>query len=219
MQLDNSLFGKFGKQYNPGDIIFCEYEPGENFYFILSGVVRITKIVGDTEKTLDTMTTGDIFGEMAILEQQPRSATVIAETDVKVLEFNRENFEILLQSNPQMALKLLKVFCKRIYDAKRQLMVLTLDGTEFRVADVFLLLAEKRAINTDERKAIELKVSIEEIANMCATSVDECNKVLKNFVRLGKLELTESTIKLNNISEFHRMVTNKRKLAKTPQRP
>lgn len=218
MKLDGSLFEKFGKQYNPGEIIFCEYEPGNTFYFILSGTVRITKIVGDAEKTLDTMSSGDIFGEMAILEQQPRSATVIAENEVKVLEFNKENFEVLLQSNPQMALKLLKIFCKRIYDAKRQLMVLTLDGTDNRVADVFLLLAEKKGHNTDERKMLELKVKPDEIAHMCATSVDECIKVLNNFQRLGKIEILDNVIKINNISEFHRMVHNKRKMSKIPQR-
>jgi len=213
MQLDESLFEKFGKLYQPEDIIFCEYEPGENFYFILSGTVRITKIVADKEKTLDTMSSGDIFGEMAILEQQPRSATVIAHDEVKVLEFNRANFEILLQSNPQMALKLLKIFCKRIYDAKRQLMVLTLEGNDYRVADVFLLLAEKQGIHTDERMSVEIKASPEEIANMCAISPNEVIKVLNNFQKLNKIELRGNKIMVNNISETNRQVQNKRKIS------
>lgn len=213
MKLDESLFEKFGKEYQPGDIIFCEYEPGENFYFILNGTVRISKIVADKEKTLDFMKDGDIFGEMAILEQQPRSATVIAETEVRVLEFNRANFEILLQSNPQMALKLLKIFCKRIYDAKRQLMVLTLDGNEYRVSDVFLLIAEKQGVHTDERMSVEVKASPEEIANMCAISTNEVVKVLNNFAKLNKIELRDNKVIVNNISEAHRTVQNKRKIA------
>ena len=213
MQLDESLFEKFGKLYQPGQIIFSEYEPGDNFYFILNGTVRITKIVSDKEKTLDTMTSGDIFGEMAILESQPRSATILAETEVKVLEFNRANFEMLLQSNPQMALKLLKIFCKRIYDAKRQLMVLTLKDIEDRVADVFLLLVEKKGIHTDERLAIPLKISTEEIANMCATSPQEVEKVIYSFTKSNKIERKGNEIKINNISEIHRSVQNKRKVA------
>jgi len=211
MQLDDSLFEKFGKLYQPGQIIFSEYEPGDNFYFILHGTVRITKIVSDKEKTLDTMSDGDIFGEMAILEAQPRSATVIAETEVKVLEFNKANFEMLLQSNPQMALKLLKIFCNRIYDAKRQLMVLTLQGAEFRVADVFLLLAEKKGIHTDERLSITLKVSTQEIANMCALSTDEVEQVINSMIRQNKIEKVGNDIKIHNISEIHRTVINKRK--------
>ncbi len=212
MQLDESLFDKFGKLFQPGQIIFSEYEPGDNFYFILSGTVRITKIVSDKEKTLDTMGAGDIFGEMAILESQPRSATIIAEDEVRVLEFNRANFEILLQSNPQMALKLLKIFCKRIYDAKRQLMVLTLKDIEDRVADVFLLMAEKKGIHTDERLSVPLKVSTEEIANMCATSPQEVEKVMFGLMKTNKIERKNNEIKINNISEIHRSVQNKRKI-------
>ena len=211
MQLDESLFEKFGKLYQSGQIIFSEFEPGENFYFILDGIVRITKIVADKEKTLDTMSDGDIFGEMAILESQPRSATVIAETEVKVLEFNKANFEMLLQGNPQMALKLLKIFCNRIYDAKRQLMVLTLKGDEFRVSDVFLLLAEKKGIHTDERLSVTLKVTTEEIANMCALSAADVEKVLSGFMRQNRIEKRGNEIKINNISEIHRTVINKRK--------
>ncbi len=212
MNLGENLFEKFGKEYNPGEIIFCEYEPGDNFYFILSGQVQITKIVGDNEKTLDIMEDGDIFGEMAILEQQPRSATVIALTKVRVLEFNRENFELLLKSNPQLALKLLKIFCKRIYDAKRQLMVLTLDGDEYRVADVLVLMSEKQGINVEERVSVEIKLTPEEISSMCAISLDKTLRVLKNYAKTGKLEFFEDKVIVNNISEFHRMVSNKRKM-------
>lgn len=214
MILGDNLFDKFGKVFRPGDIVFCEYELGNTFYFILSGTVRITKIVGDTEKTLDTMGNGDIFGEMAILEQQPRSATVIAQTEVKALEFNRENFEMLLQSNMQMALKLLKIFCKRVYDAKRQLMIITLDEPDYRVADAFLLLAEKKGVHTDERVSVEIKAPLDEIANMCAISVDETKKAISNFARFNKVELIGEAVKINNISEFLRMVTNKRKVTK-----
>ncbi len=110
---------------------------------IQSGRVQILKIMGDIEKTIDILQPGEIFGEMAILEEAPRSATAVALDQVKALEFNRENFEILMQGNPQIALKLLKLFTKRIYDQKRRFMILTLDNIEARVADVFLMLAEK----------------------------------------------------------------------------
>jgi CRP-like cAMP-binding protein len=210
----DNLFEKYGKRFNPGEIIFCEYEPSNDFYLILSGNVRITKIVGNKEKTLDIMGPGDIFGEMAILEQQPRSATVIAQTEVKVLVFNRENFELILQSNPQMALKLLKIFCKRIYDAKRQLMILTLDGDEYRVADVFVMMAEKQGVKLDSHTKVEIKLTPEEIANMCAIPLDNCLKVLKQYAKLGKIDLLDNKVIVNNIAEFARIVHNKRKLIK-----
>lgn len=209
--LDVSMFEKYGKTFAPEDIIFCEYEPGDDFYLILSGHVRITKVVGDVEKTLDIFEPGDIFGEMAILEQQPRSATAIAVDEVKVLNFNRQNFELLLQSNPQIALKLLKMFCKRINDAKRQLMILTLDTPEARIADVFCMLAEKQGVSTDEAVEVEFKVTMQDISNMSGLKLEDCNKVLSDFARQGKIELFEYKIIAKKINEFHRIVASKRK--------
>ncbi len=212
LDLGENLFDKFGKTYKPGEIIFSEYEPGDDFYFILSGKVRITKIVSDNEKTLDFMGAGDIFGEMAILEQQPRSATVVAQDEVRVLVFNRQNFEVILKSNPEMALKLLKIFCKRIYDAKRQLMILTLNGDEYRVADVFVMMAEKQGIAVDQHAKVEIKLTPEEIANMCAISVDNALKVLQQNQRGGRIELYDDRVVVNNITDFYRMVHNKRRM-------
>ena len=124
---DLAAFTRFARTYHPGEIIFAEYEPGDSFYLIQAGKVKITKIVGDIEKTLDILQLPEIFGEMAILEGAPRSATAQAIDTVKVLEFNRANFEVLMMGNPQIALRLLKLFTKRIWDQKRRFMILTLD--------------------------------------------------------------------------------------------
>ena len=74
---------------------------------------------------------------MAILEEAPRSASAIAIEKVEALEFNKRNFEVLLRGNPQIALKLLQTFIKRIYDQKRRFMILTLKEPAARIADVF----------------------------------------------------------------------------------
>ena len=77
-----AMFDKFGKVFQPNEILFCEYEPGNDFFLIKEGKVKITKTVGSSVKTLDVLESGDILGEMAILEEQPRSATAIAVTEV-----------------------------------------------------------------------------------------------------------------------------------------
>ena len=71
--MDPGMIEKFGTTYKPGEIIFCEYEPGNEFYLLQEGRVKVTKIVSDMEKALDIFQPGDIFGEMAILEDQPDS--------------------------------------------------------------------------------------------------------------------------------------------------
>jgi len=206
----DNLFERFGKTYKPGEIIFCEYEPGDDFYLIQAGHVRITKVVSDKEKTLDILQSGDIFGEMAILEQQPRSATALAEDEVKMLVFNRQNFELLLKSNPEIAIKLLKTFTKRIYDAKRQLMVLTFAEPEIRLADVFLLLAEKHGFTSDASR-IELPTSKEDLLNLTGLEEKELQKHVESLITQNKIEWTGGRLVVNNIKEFERQVNSRRK--------
>jgi len=211
MKTDQSMFEKFGRVYNPGDIIFCEYEPGEDFYLLQEGRVKVTKIVGDTEKTLDIFNPGDIFGEMAILEDQPRSATAIAVDKVKVLKFNKANFNMLLQSNPQLAVKLLKIFSNRIYDAKRRLLILTLPDVEYKVCDVFLMLAENQGISPKTTQPVTFNSTIEEIASWCGEKVNKVKDVMVNYANLGKIQIYEDRIIVKNLYEMYRHVRSKRK--------
>ncbi len=205
-----AMFGKFGKIFKPGEIIFCEYEQGNDFYFILEGEVKITKIVGESIKTLDVLTNGDIFGEMAILEEQPRSATASAITQVKALNFNRANFEILMTKNPQLALKVLTLFSTRIYDQKRRLQILLLDDISSKVLDVILMLAEKQNDNVYSKEVI-LKTTVEDIAHWCGQPSHEVQKVIIQYKKAGKLDVYADRIVVHNIQEFQRTISQKRK--------
>jgi len=205
-----SMFGKFGKTFQPNQIIFCEFEPGNDFYLIQSGKVKITKTVGASIKTLDILEEGDIFGEMAILEEQPRSATAIAVGEVRALHFNRANFEMLMTKNPQLAFKLLTIFSVRIYDAKRRLMILLMDDIQGKVADVFLMLYEKN-FHHDNFKEIVLNVTVDDVANWCAQPVGEVQKILSTFFKSGKIEIFQDKIVIHNINDFQRIVSQKRK--------
>lgn len=208
--LPESLFEKFGKTYDPGQIVFCEYEPGNDFYFIQEGRVKITKTIGNAQKTLDVLSAGDIFGEMAILEEEPRSASAIAVDKVRVLNFNRANFDTLMQSNPQLALRLLVIFSNRINDARRRLQILLLDDVQSKVADVFLMLAEKDP-HYGHVKNMVFHTTVEDIASWCGQPIDEVQKIINLSVRQGKVELFADRIVVNNINDFSRLIQAKRK--------
>jgi CRP-like cAMP-binding protein len=211
VSLDLSVFNRFAITKKAGEIIFCEFEPGDAFYLIQSGKVKIVKIVGDLEKTLDILNPGEFFGEMALLEEAPRSATIMAVTDVKLLEFNRANFEVLMQGQPQIVLNLLKLFAKRIYDQKRRFMILTLDDVQARVADVFLMLEEngpKPIDLTDNSRTFPN--SVEDVAHWAGISVAKASEVLKTFVNQRRVEIQQGKIIVKNIMDFTRFVKSKR---------
>ncbi len=210
MLLPESLFDKFGKVYEPGQLLFCEYEPGSEFYFIQEGRIKLIKTFGSSQKTLDILTAGDILGEMAILEQEPRSATAIALDRVRVLQFNKNNFETLMNSQPQLAFKLLNIFSRRIYDAHRRLQILLLDDVQGKVADVFLMLAEKDP-NYGHITQMPFAVTADDVANWCGLSSDEVQRVLNIFGKQGKVEIYADKIVVTNINDFARLIATKKK--------
>jgi CRP-like cAMP-binding protein len=209
--MDLSVFERFAVTFQAGDIIFCEYEPGDAFYLIQSGRVQISKIMADIEKTIDILQPGEIFGEMAILEEAPRSANAIALDNVKALEFNRENFEILMKGNPQIALKLLKLFTKRIYDQKRRFMILTLPDAQSKVADVFLMLNEGFPVPEDDSGERTFNTTIDGIAHWAGMSIDDTRKVVNHFATQRRVEVFNDKIVVKNINDFVRFVSARRK--------
>ena len=211
MAMDLAAFSRFARTFPKGEMIFSEFEPGDAFYLIQSGRVQLAKIIGDIEKTLDILHPSEMFGEMAILEDSPRSATAIALDQVKVLEFNRANFEVLMMGNPQIALKLLKLFTKRIYDQKRRFMILTLDDPQAKIADVFLMLDETQPAVDRATERREFKTTVDDIAHWAGVTGDQARDILNHFVTQRRVELYADKIILKNINDFLRFVNSRRK--------
>ena len=209
--MDMAAFGRFAKTFQAGEMIFSEFEPGDNFYLIQAGRVQLVKVIGDIEKTLDILQPSEMFGEMAILEKSPRSATAIALDKVTVLEFNSQNFEVLMLGNPQIALKLLRMFAKRIYDSKRRFMILTLEEPQAKIADVFLMLDESQADIDKSTEKREFKITVDGVAHWAGMAVNEARDVLSHFANQRRLEIYPDKIIVKNINDFSRFVNSRRR--------
>ena len=208
--MDMSAFARFVRVFQPNEIIFCEFEPGDTFYMIQSGRVKLVKNAGEFERTLDILQPPEMFGEMAILENSPRTASAIALDQVKVLELTSQNFEALMLGNPQIALKLLKIFSKRIYDSKRRFMILPLPDPQAKVADVFLMLDETQASSNKTGTMREFQTSAEDIAHWAGISVIQARETLNHFVTQNRLEMFSNRIVVKNINDFARFVSSRR---------
>lgn len=212
----SEVLDRYERDFKSGDIIFCEYEKGEEFYIVKEGKVRITKIQDNKEKTLDLFEPPDIFGEMAIIEDAPRSATAIAETNVKLVVLKKQNFYELLGANPQWALSLIKILSKRIFDAQRRLRILSLEEDESKVLDTILMLVEWKGINPDTYdlgEPIKLNaVTPETIAHWCGIEPRECEVTVNRYVNMGRLKRESRDLIVTNLNDIARLVKNKRKM-------
>jgi membrane protein len=108
------LFRKFGRVFPGGAVIFCEGDPSQEMFFLLSGRVRLEKRTGLTGKVLAEMEAGEYFGEMAALTKMPRTATAIAATDCEVAVIDGQVFHRLLRESDDLSLHLLREFSERI---------------------------------------------------------------------------------------------------------
>jgi CRP-like cAMP-binding protein len=114
------------KNHKNGDIIFEEGSVGNSMMVIALGKVRVTqKPNPETEEALKVLKTGDVFGEMALLEDLPRSATIIAHSDVLILEITRDKFLKFLQQDNKnglkIVLKLAQILSARLREADLKL--------------------------------------------------------------------------------------------------
>jgi len=213
---DPGGFSRFTRIFRSDEIIFSEYEPGETFYLIQSGRVKLLKNEGESERSLDILQPPEMFGEMAILEGSPRSATAIALDEVKALEFNAQNFEIIMTGNPQIGINLLRIFAKRIFDSKRRFMILILPTIQLKVLDVFLMLDETLPDIDRETETREFQATVEDIAHWAGVTATEAREVLQSFVIQKRLEIYATRIVVKNINDFARTVNSRRRQAMNP---
>ncbi|BCR05016.1 cyclic nucleotide-binding protein [Desulfuromonas versatilis] len=116
----STLAGIFSeKRMDEGMTVFIENMPGESLYLVQRGAIKISKMLAEgEEKTLVILGPEDVFGEMAILDGAPRSATARVAETAQLLSIKKDDFEKLCDSNPKLGLKLMRniirVFSQRI---------------------------------------------------------------------------------------------------------
>lgn len=113
------------ENYPAGSAVFQENSDGDKFFIIFEGRVRISKDVNDKPKTLAILLAGDFFGEIALIDRGPRSASAAALEDTMLVSMTEDAFKTLVNQNGTSAAKflqaLLVVFCKRIRNTNEHL--------------------------------------------------------------------------------------------------
>lgn len=199
-------FERFQKKYEPEQVIICEFEPGDSFYLIQSGEVQLVKCINGVKKNLDILKPGEFFGEMAILDNSPRSATCMAIGPVECLEFNKANFEVLVTGNPQIAIVLLKIFCKRIYDQKRRLKILTIKDNTARIADTFCMFDEMNPSAKHNEKSRRFNVNQADVSSWSGLPAQIVQEEIHKYVSSGKLQIFDNYMVVTNINDMKRIV-------------
>ncbi len=112
--------GALGKSYHDGEVIVRQGEPGDCMYVIQKGKVEVVLEQAGRQVVLSTLGEGDFFGEMSIFDRQPRSATVRAAGEVRVLSVDRKNFLSRIHDDPTIAFRLVQTLSRRVRELDEQ---------------------------------------------------------------------------------------------------
>ena len=197
----------FKRVYQDNTMICCEHEPGNELFIIQEGQIKITKISQNKEILLAVLKEGDIFGEMALLENKPRSASAIAFGETKVMAVNKNNFEAMISNQPQLVARLISLLAERTWVVYRQLTNLTKTDLQASFYDMLLIQIEKEKLENYPKESYTFNFGPKELITMVGVEqaagkeyINEIFKKNKFSLRNGKIHLEEidELIKINN---------------------
>lgn len=137
------LFDRFGREFPEGTVIFREGDVGNEMYVIQSGKVNITKRSRDVEKVLVTLGPGAFFGEMAIINNKPRSASAVVVDAARLLVIGPKTFDAMIRGNTEIAVRMIKILAQRLQTADEQIENLMIKDANSRVVHFLTHLASK----------------------------------------------------------------------------
>ncbi len=200
--------------YPKNTMIFSESEPGDELYIIQKGTVKITKIVGDKEVLLAMLKSGDIFGEMALLENKPRSASAIAYDDITLMVANRANFQRMVQTQPQLITRLTQLLAERIWSMYRQLANIIIEDPLGRLYDRLWLEMEKNRVQTAPGSSYTFEFGPKELINMVGMSIEEGQSVLNKLYADKKIKVVDNRIFVLDSDELKKQAEYTKKMEK-----
>jgi CRP/FNR family transcriptional regulator, cyclic AMP receptor protein len=179
--------------------VFHEGEPGDHLLVVTHGRVKVSLLSPEgKEAILSILEPGDLFGEMALLDGEPRSATVTTMEDCTFLFIWRRDFLPFLERNPQVSLKLLAALSRRLRSTNDMVEGLSFRSLAARLSRILINLGQQYGRLTGQGIVIGLKLSQEELGNLVGVSRESVNRQMRLWVEGGVLDYDHGTVVLKN---------------------
>ncbi len=177
-QIERLAAGSVRRSFPKGRTIVAEGEPSQSLYVLLSGRAKVQR--SDTEGKeviLAVLGPGECFGEMSLIDDAPRSASVITIESCDFMSINKEGFKAMLMSSPEICMRIMKGLVKRLREADKKIETLALLDVYGRVARVLLDFSEM----VGNERVVRNKLPRQEIAKMIGASREMVSRVMKGL--------------------------------------
>ena len=196
------------ERYPSGREIFAKGSPGQSLVAVLRGSIKISSRSNEgKEIVFNIINAGEIFGEIAVLDGEERSADATAMTDCELLVLNRRDFLHLLENRADLCIIMLRILCQRLRQTSEQVEDVMFRHLESRLAKRLLHLAESASLHGSQQStSVELHVSQRELGNMAGGSRESVNKILQSWHRQGLIDLGKASVLIRDIEALRRLI-------------
>lgn len=182
------------RDYAKNRVILFAHDPCDVFYVVLSGQVKVMLIAEDgREVVLSLVRQGDFFGEMALMDDEPYSSSVIAMEDSKLLALHRDNFRRCISEMPSMAFGLLRALCGRLREADHKIGGLMLLDVAGRVSHLILEMAAQ-----SNSELVPNLPTHQVIAQMIGSSRETVSRTMSSLTSHRHIEITPRGVSILN---------------------
>lgn len=172
--------------FNRGSVLLAERQLGDRVMVVLDGHVKITRATSrGRDVVLGFRSGGDLLGEQSAIDEQPRSAGVVALDDVRTLTLGTRDFLAFLAEHPHASIVVMRLLTQRMRDADSKRVGFASDDTVGRVAARLVEMAERFGTTTGDVVVIDLPITQEELAGWCGASLEATAKALRVLRDLG----------------------------------
>ncbi|MSP59800.1 MAG: Crp/Fnr family transcriptional regulator [Myxococcales bacterium] len=170
-------------------VVYLPGDPGNSIYFVNGGRVKISKVTRDgKELTLAYRGPGDIFGELVIIDGGPREEMAEAMENALITEFDRVEFEKLVQREGMIGYRLTKIVAERRREVENKIETLVFKDVNAKLAELLLRLAVEYGVEDERGTLLALKITHQEMANLIGSTRETVSLTLSQFKRKGLIQ-------------------------------
>jgi CRP/FNR family transcriptional regulator len=178
-----------------GASAFHEGDQGDQLYVIVSGKIKLGRTAPDgRENLLAILGPGEVFGEMALFNPAPRTATATAVSAARLAGLRHDNLRKVIQSTPEVSIQLLRALAQRLSKTNESLADLVFSDVPGRVAKALLDLADRFGRPANDGLLVAHDLTQEELAQLVGASRETVNKALAEFVQRGWIRLENRAV-------------------------
>ena len=193
------------RKYPKNSMVILEEEFGDVVFIVKSGTIKITRVNDEgKEVILALLGEGEIFGEMAILDGEARSANALAQENCELVAISSEEFLGLLKNNFQISFNLMGELALRIRKSAQQIEALSLSDAEHRIGVSILNIAEDMGVIRNGQVTISNLPYQQDIANMSGTSRETVSRILRLFEKKNIVTKEGHILVIPDYSHFKR---------------